>query len=157
MPFKLEEVDVDVDFKELITSEWEAYENPDQTFFRLFCPIFGKGPTARAKALEEGIKRQLDWHRAEPPSCWQKVTDTDSGKIIAGALWKVHKTNPYEVPEDHEPYWYPEGSQRDFVTKALEQFDAPREHCAQRPQLCMSRASGYLPVDFSLGILKVIF
>jgi hypothetical protein len=138
MPFKLEEVDIDADFTELIVCEWEAYENPYQPSFRLWCPILGTGPNARAEALEEGVKRQRDWHRSEPSSYWQKVTDTESGRIVAGALWKVYQTDSLEVPEDHEPYWYPDGSQRDFVKKALEQLNAPRAQYARRSYLCMS-------------------
>jgi hypothetical protein len=138
MPFKLEDVNNDYDFDELIACEWESYENPLQPFFRLFCPILGTGPNARAEAIEDSTKRQLVLHKSEPSSHWQKVTDTDTGKIIAGALWKIYMTNPFEHEEDFEPFWYPEGSQRDFVKKALEQFDAPRAKLAQRPHLCTS-------------------
>jgi hypothetical protein len=138
MPFKLEDVNNDFDFDELIACEWESYENPLQPFFRLFCPILGTGPNARAEAIEDSTKRQLVLHKSEPSSHWQKVTDTDTGKIIAGALWKIYMTNPFEHEEDFEPFWYPEGSQRDFVKKALEQFDVPRAKLAQRPHLCTS-------------------
>ena len=57
MPLKLEEVIPDVDFKELIACEWESYENPLQTFFRLFCPIRGTGPHAREESLAECTER----------------------------------------------------------------------------------------------------
>lgn len=137
MPFKLDDVDID-DFDELIACLWESYENPYQPFFRLFCPIVGTGPTARAEALEASTSRQLAWHRSDPSSHWQKVTDTDTGKIIAGALWKTYKTNPFEKPEDNDPDWYPEGSRRDFVKQAIQQLDSPRAQLAQRPHLCVS-------------------
>jgi hypothetical protein len=138
MLFKLDEVNVDVDFKELIACEWESYENPFQTFFRLFCPIRGTGPQAREESLRECTERQLEWHRSDPTSYWQKVTDVATGKIIAGALWKIYPTNPFEhLDLDHgEAYWFPEGGQRDFVNRALELFDAPRANMGQRPQVC---------------------
>ena len=137
MPFKLEDVDYDNDFAELITCEWASYENPYQPFFRLFCPVLGSGPNAHAESLKAAIARQLNWHSAEASSYWQKVVDADSGKIVAGALWKIHKTNPFDPPQDpHEAEWFPEGGAREYVTKALAQFEAPRERMSQRPQVC---------------------
>lgn len=80
MSFKLEEVNADADFKELIACEWESYENPFQTFFRLFCPIRGSGSHAREESLTECTQRQLEWHVSDPSSYWQKVSDTTTGK-----------------------------------------------------------------------------
>jgi len=136
MPFKLEEVNPDVDFKELIACEWESYENPLQTFFRLFCPIRGTGPQAREESLAECTERQLEWHRSDPTSYWQKVTDSATGKIVGGALWKICHTNPFEHPDHEEAYWFPEGGQREFVNQALERFDTQRATMGQRPQVC---------------------
>jgi hypothetical protein len=138
MPFALLEVDTATDFVELIECEWISYEKPDQTFFRLFCPIQGTGPTAREDSIKESTSRQLAWHLADPTSYWQKVVNEED-KIVAGALWKICPTNPFEHhDEDHsEVTWYPEGGQRDYVSQALERFDAPRMRMAQRPQVCM--------------------
>ncbi|PQE25900.1 hypothetical protein CJF30_00000642 [Rutstroemia sp. NJR-2017a BBW] len=135
MSFKLEEVDPVKDFTELIECEWISYENPNQTFFRLFCPIIGDGPNAREESLKESTARQLEWHQSDPTSYWQKIVDPKSGKIAAAALWKICPTNPFAHEEDHsEAYWFPEGGQRDFVTQALQRFDAPRARMGQRPQ-----------------------
>lgn len=137
MTFKLEEIDVTEDFTELIECEWNSYENPFQTFFRLFWPIIGDGPNAREDSLKECIERQLDWHRSDPTSYWHKVVDTDTGKIVAAALWKICPSNPFEHPDEHsEAYWYPEGGQRDYLTKCLKQFDASKAKMAPRPQVC---------------------
>lgn len=142
MPFTLSEANIPADFPELIACEWASYENPPQTFFRLFCPIHGSGPTARADSLQEATARQLKWHQADPTSYWQKVTDTATGKIVAGALWKIYKTDPFEKPDEHSgAYWFPEGGKRDYVNKSLEEFEAPRRRMARRPQLYMSQAS----------------
>lgn len=136
MSYTLEEVDPEKDFAELIECEWESYENPDQTFFKLFCPIHGTGPSARADSVREATARQLDWHESDSTSYWQKVVNKE-GKIVGGALWKICQTNPFEHPEDHsEVYWYPKGAQRDYVAQALKLFDAPRMRMAQRPQVC---------------------
>lgn len=101
MSFKLEEANTG-DFKELIACEWESYENPFQTFFRLFCPIRGSSSQAHDESLAECTQRQLQWHVSDPSSYWQKVTETTTGKIIGGALWKIHPTNPFEHPEHEE-------------------------------------------------------
>ncbi|KAI9737631.1 MAG: hypothetical protein M1818_005635 [Claussenomyces sp. TS43310] len=138
MPFKLVEIDAAADFDQLIECEWISYENPLQNFFRLFCPLRGTGPTARKESLREATSRQLEWHESDPTSYWQKVIN-EEGKIAAGALWKICPTNPFEHQDEHsEAYWFPEGSQRNFVTKALEIFDAPRSRMAQRPQLYLN-------------------
>ncbi|TVY18265.1 hypothetical protein LARI1_G005073 [Lachnellula arida] len=143
MPFKLEQANIDVDFKELIECEWESYERPLQTFFRLFCPIRGTGPHAREESLTECTQRQLEWHRSDPSSYWQKVTDSTTGKIVAGALWKICATNPFEHADHEEAYWFPKGGQRDFVNQALERFEAPRAVMGQAPQV-------YLNIIFTL-------
>lgn len=137
MPYTLNEVNPDKDFPELIAAEWESYENPHQTFFRLFCPVRGQGPNARLESLEECTRRQLEWHRSDPTSYWQKVTDDETGRIVGGALWKICPTDPFEH-ESHgeEAYWYPEGGARDFVTQALGLFEAPRAKMGRRPQVC---------------------
>jgi len=138
MPFKLSEV-TPTDFPELISCEWISYETPSQTFFRLFCPIIGDSPTAREESLKESTTRQLEWHESDPTSYWHKVVDIDTGEIIAAALWKICPTNPFEHEDDHsEAYWFPEGGQRDFVTKCLELFDAPRKRMGSRPQVYLN-------------------
>lgn len=137
MTFKLEDINPATDFAELIECEWISYEKPLQPFFRLFCPIIGDGPNARQDSMKESTARQLEWHNSDPTSLWHKVVDVDTGKIIAAALWKICPSNPFEHPDDHsEAYWFPEGGQRDFVTKCLERFEAPRARMAQRPQVC---------------------
>jgi len=139
MPFKLEEINPATDFDEIIECEWISYENPFQTFFRLFCPIIGDGPDDRQESMKESTTRQLEWHQSDPTSYWQKVVDVDTGKIVAAALWKICPTNPFEHADDHsEAYWFPKGGQQDFVTKCLKQFDAPRARMAPRPQVYLN-------------------
>lgn len=136
MPLRLQEVDYSKDFDELIECEWISYENPNQPFFALFFPIHGDGPDARAEAIKEGTARQLEWHKSDPTSYWQKVVN-EEGKIVAGALWKICPTNPFEHEEHLEVSWYAEGGARDYVSQALKLFEAPRARMAQRPQVCM--------------------
>lgn len=136
MPFTLSEVDPDKDFPELIACQWESYESPNQPFIRVFCPILGSGPNARAESLQKSTALQLAWHRVDPSSHWQKVTDSETGRIAGGALWKIYESNPFAETKDVEPDWYPEGSRRAFVKETLKQFGAPRATWARRPHLC---------------------
>ena len=138
MPLKLEKADIAADFDALIACQWASFENPYQPFFRLFCPVLGgPGPAAHAEAMQTSIKNQRDWLDADPTSYWQKVIDTETGEIVGGALWKICPTNPFETADENfEAYWYPEGSQRDFITQTLGQLEAPRAKMGQRPQLC---------------------
>ncbi|KAH8672156.1 hypothetical protein BGZ61DRAFT_482505 [Ilyonectria robusta] len=95
MPFKLLEVDTATDFEEVIECQWAAYQNPFQSFFRLFCPVHSDGPTAQAESLKECIACQLDWYNSDPTSYWGKVID-DNGKIVGACLWKICPTNLFE-------------------------------------------------------------
>jgi hypothetical protein len=141
MPFRLEEITSDSDFEELVECEWISWENPPQKFHRLICPTFGDGPDARAESLRESTQRQLSWHKGDPTSHWLKVTDINTGKIIAGALWKIFETNPFENWTPSVAYWWPEGDKRDFASQALDQASLPRRELAARPHLCMFKTS----------------
>ncbi|EHK96447.1 hypothetical protein M7I_7841 [Glarea lozoyensis 74030] len=115
MPFKVSEVKTDFEFTELIA--W---------------------PNARQESLEECTQRQLEWHRSDPSSYWQKVTDTATGEIVAGALWKLYSENPFEKEDHEEAYWYPEGGQREYVNGALEIFGRPRATMGRRPHVYLN-------------------
>jgi hypothetical protein len=146
MPFKLDKVDLAKDFDELIACEWVAHEDPYQPFFRLFCPVHGEGEAAREEWLKESTDRQRVWAESDPHCTWLKVTDTESGALVGGALWKIYEENPFAKPDedDHTVTWYPDDSTREFVGQALEIFDAPRGRLAQRPHVCTCRDSEFL-------------
>jgi hypothetical protein len=143
MTFTLLEVDTATDFLDLIECQWISYENPFQNFFRMFCPLRGEGPEARAESLKESAMRQLKWHESDPTSYWGKVVD-EKGRIVGACLWKICPSNPFEVPDDHtDAYWYPDGEAREYVSQCLEQFDAPRRKMGARPQVCTSDSPRY--------------
>lgn len=136
MDFRLVEVEDSLDFFDVIECQWQSYENPLQNFFRMFCPVRGEGDAARVASLRESASRQWEWHTSDPASHWFKVVDP-LGKIAGACLWKIYTSNPFGKAGDHsEAYWYPEGEAREYVTKSLEQFDAPRRRLATRPQVC---------------------
>lgn len=138
MTFELLDIDSPADFYDAIGCQWLAYENPSQSFFRMFCPLRGEGDLARAESMRESAARQWEWHASDPTSRWRKVVDND-GKIVGACLWKIYPENPFHTPDEHsEVYWYPEGEAREYVTQCLEQMDAPRRQMAAKPQVCES-------------------
>ena len=68
MHLDVSQVSEDADFDELARVERASYEQPYCGLIRLFFPIFGDGPEARAAALKESTERQLRWHRGDPTS-----------------------------------------------------------------------------------------
>jgi len=130
--YTVSEVDSERDFPELIACEWSAFEHAKIHFFRLWCPIHGSGPDAYADSLAECTTRQREWHLKNPNSYWMKATDVN-GKIVGGALWKYYEHDPTENDDYSSAYWYPEGGARDFVTKTMDLYDAPRRRMGKRP------------------------
>ncbi|KAM5442312.1 hypothetical protein MferCBS31731_002687 [Microsporum ferrugineum] len=132
----------EADFPELITALWEAYEEPHQKFFRVYCPIFNND---REKSLADSITFfQEEYRSSFPESQWTKVVDTDANNRIAGAaLWKIHQTNPFENYNEDKVTadWYPEGSmERLIATKYLRDITAPRAKKARRPHIFLNIA-----------------
>lgn len=161
MPFKLLDVDMATDFDEVIDCQWVSYENPYQSFFRLFCPLFGDGPSSHEESLKASTTTQLGWHTSDPASHWKKVVD-DSGNIVGACLWKLYTNSPFANSEDDhsEAYWYPEGETREYVNECLRQFDASRRRMATRPQVCKcKRLTESLSGTLTTGhkVLNILF
>lgn len=133
MEFKLSEVDLNADFDELMTVMWDAHEQPDQPFFRLFCPI---NDGNYKSSLEESTMRMREWDLHDPHARWLKVQDTSTGRIAGAAWYKIYEENPFANTEDEVADWYPDDSSRDFVSQAIGQMDDPRRELAARPQVC---------------------
>jgi hypothetical protein len=136
MPLQLVDLDTQRDWSELAQAMLESYEEPKQSLYDLFFPVLGKGPGARDAALKDHAARLQEWDEHDPDGFWHKVVDPDSGAMVAAALWRLHHENPFTEHEDHTADYYPEGSQREFVTEAIEIFNEPRSRMGQRPHLC---------------------
>ncbi|KAK9776460.1 putative N-acetyltransferase domain-containing protein [Seiridium cardinale] len=135
MPLELQEVDSETDFPSLARCLFESYEKPPQRFFHVFFPIHGTTEGDREEAIYEAAVRLKLWHTHDPSSYWQKVVDTKTGRIAGGALWNIHKENPFASPPASEVTWFPNDGSRRFVEKALENHARPRSQVAQRPHL----------------------
>lgn len=138
MVLELKEINAKTDFPALARCLFESYEDPPQPFFHIFFPIHGEGEEAREEAIREAANRLKLWHTHDPSSYWQKVVDTENGAIAGGALWNIHKKNPFADPTPTEVTWFPEGGGRKYVEHALATHSAPRARVAQRPHVCTS-------------------
>lgn len=136
MALQLQDVNPETDFPKLARCLLEAYEDPYQRFLHVLLPVHGPGPEAREAAIQEAAERLQLWHSLDPASHWQKMVEVDTGNIVGGASWQIHKTNPFEDAHPMEATWFPDDSSRVFAEKALENFGRPRFEAAQRPHLC---------------------
>lgn len=135
MPFKILEVDLAKDYDELFACQVSAWTHPPQAVWELMFPILGDGPHVEAEAIRIGGARQLQGNT--PCDRWVKVIDTETGKIIAGALWKFFDSNPYRAPFDEfNAFWYPEGDLRDLCNQMYDQLRAWRPKCMAAPHAC---------------------
>lgn len=127
MTIEISEIDLDKDWEELFACQWAAWMNPRQSLWELTYPVLGSGPSAEAEAIRSGAARQLKDIKADPLSRWMKAVDTDTGKIVAGALWKFYDSNPYRAPkEDTDADWLPEGELKDLCDSMYTQNDVWR-------------------------------
>ncbi|KAK7738453.1 hypothetical protein SLS53_005972 [Cytospora paraplurivora] len=135
MTLELQEINPQADFPALARCMFDAYENPPQKFFHVFFPTHGAGDESREAAINEAATRLQLWHTHDPSSYWQKVVDTDTGNIAGGALWNIHRENPFAEPKPSEVTWFPNDGSRRYVEKALQNHNAPRAEVAQSPHL----------------------
>jgi hypothetical protein len=150
MRFEIHQVDPESPgFADVVACEVESFDNPLQSIFRFFYPIFGDEPEHDKKvALDNLVQLQRQWTREDPDSIWLKIVDTENNnKVACGLLMKIHKTNPFASKSKGEEsaVWYPRGSQREYIDECLRIFNEPREKFMQRPHLCR-----YPPSDISI-------
>ncbi|KAI5927291.1 hypothetical protein F4810DRAFT_706661 [Camillea tinctor] len=139
MTLHLQEINVDNDFPALARCMFESYEDPPQKFFHIFFPTHGTNAEAREEAIAEAADRLKLWHTPDPSSYWRKVVDSETGNIAGGALWKIHRENPFASPSAAEVTWFPEGGSRAYVEQALQLHSAPRARVAQRAHVCVGQ------------------
>ncbi|KAL3474056.1 hypothetical protein BJX99DRAFT_186307 [Aspergillus californicus] len=141
MRFQVHQVDPESDeFADVVACEVDSFENPPQSIFRFFYPIFGDESAHENKtALRNLVELQRQWARDDPDSIWYKAIDTENGnRIVGGLLIKIHKENPFNSlkSKDESAVWYAAGSQRQYIDECLRIFNAPREKFMQRPHVC---------------------
>ena len=136
MGLELLEADTATDFPAIARSMFDSYEDPPQPFFHAFFPIHGDTHDAREEGIAECATRLHSWHMEDPTSYWQKIVDTDTGRIAGGALWNIHKENPFADEHHMEATWFPNDGSRRFAEQVMAIHSAPRVRVGQRPQAC---------------------
>ncbi|KAK7955820.1 GNAT family acetyltransferase [Apiospora aurea] len=113
MPLDLQPVDREADFPSLARRLFESYEVLPQPFFHIFFPIHNtttnNPQNAREEAIAEAAARLKLWLEHDKSMSWQKVVDTETGRIAGGALWNIHEENPFADPAQVEVSWFPRG------------------------------------------------
>ncbi|KAI1357839.1 acyl-CoA N-acyltransferase [Xylaria arbuscula] len=136
MPLDLVELDATTDFPAIARCMFESHEVPEQKFFEAFFPTLGDGGhQAREDAIAECATRLASWHAEDPTSYWQKVVDTDTGRIAGAALWNICETDPFAEEHEMEVTWFPDGQARRFVEQFLDMYERPRARVGRRPQV----------------------
>ncbi|MCJ1376076.1 hypothetical protein MMC20_007314 [Loxospora ochrophaea] len=139
MPLILSKATLPSDSTPLFAAQWAAWTSPPQALWHLFFPVRGSRPSAEADAIASGAARQFHGSTDNNPhDVWLKVVDTDTGAIIAGALWKFYTENPYNSPlEPFDAAWWPEGSEcRALTNSYYEQLRGNRPRMMSRPHAC---------------------
>ena len=158
MPFTLTELKEDAEFEDLVKVEWASYETPLCRLIRLFFPLHGQGPEARAVALKESTERQIGWHRGDASSRWIKVIDTDTGRLAGAACWHIFESDPYAEPSEEECTWYPAGADREMANDLMEQFMTPRMTYMGKPHMCMCcQLDGFTETRLTGSVLEICF
>ncbi|KAI1173358.1 hypothetical protein F4777DRAFT_558197 [Nemania sp. FL0916] len=136
MGFELQEIDPATDFPALARCMFDSYQNPHQSFFYAWFPVHGDTNDAREAAIADCATYLHKWHVEDPTSYWQKVVDTETGRIVGGGLWNIHKENPFaHEREAREVTWYPNDGSRRFAEQLLEIHLGPRIRAGQRPHV----------------------
>ena len=89
------------------------------------------------------VLRNAFWEPDASQARWVVVRDASLPKgsnIVSAAYWEILKSNPFSgenTEEEDRPWamWYPEGSQREFVTQCLEQTQSTRMEKMQQPHV----------------------
>ncbi|KAI4150567.1 MAG: hypothetical protein L6R39_002250 [Caloplaca ligustica] len=103
MPLEFRQVTKDSEFNEIVQCQCESYQQPLNSFFRLF--RHDQSP----RGFIELRDRQIREWKSDPTARWFKVVDTDIGdRVIGAAKWNVFTTNPYTDPQPVEADWWPE-------------------------------------------------
>ncbi|KAF2838417.1 hypothetical protein M501DRAFT_935940 [Patellaria atrata CBS 101060] len=156
--FKVEEVDPFTDLEELLDCQLTAFASPDQSIYRLFCPVFGNDKHAHKDAVKRKAEMYLKHYESstEHDFVWSKVTDTENGKIAGGLMWNIFKTNPWKQKVDHiNPDWYSEEREREFILKAMDIFNGPRKKYMQKPHVYLD--TGFVHPEYRKNGIITMF
>ena len=85
---------------------------------------------------ETGADRFRDMYRTDPNTTFLKVTDTDTGEMIAQAKWNIYNgAVPEEVELDGD-YWV-DDEEKDYARYLFRQYQGPR-------RIAIKKSGGHL-------------
>ncbi|KAL1979384.1 hypothetical protein VTN96DRAFT_6073 [Rasamsonia emersonii] len=134
------DVDLATDWDELIESYWEAWKHPRQAVGELTFAHLGSNTAAEAQALAD-VKRTLLRAAQDDRegTRWVKCIHVPSGRIVGGAMFQVHRRNPYRAGlPPLQATWFPEGSELRGLSEAMyAQLWAWRPRLMSDAHICM--------------------
>ncbi|PKY07099.1 hypothetical protein P168DRAFT_279103 [Aspergillus campestris IBT 28561] len=130
---KVSSPNLTTDWDELADTYWESWKNPRTAWSEISCPFIGSNTAEEAHARAEFKKRGLVQIHNDPSTHMLKCTDTRSGRIIGGGMWRVHRTNPYRAPlHEEQAVAFPEGSEmRELAESAWSELSKWRQRLMQ--------------------------
>lgn len=106
---------------ELTKTQFAAFY-PHEVFHDIIWP----GPPT-PENLEKNKKRQLAWMAADGHSTYLKVTDSETGEIVAGAKWCIYDKDPHRSPVLSVDWYGDEGSEdRAYAQYLMDEFNGRR-------------------------------
>jgi hypothetical protein len=123
-------VDYNHDWDELMDTFWHAWKTPMQATGELTFAHLGAGSEAETQAFADVKKNLLAAAKSNPDAYWLKCVDRATGKIVGGASFTHHRTNPYRgPPKKFEAGWFEEGTEKRQLSEEMyEQLHAWRRH-----------------------------
>ncbi|PQE20025.1 hypothetical protein CJF31_00011858 [Rutstroemia sp. NJR-2017a BVV2] len=120
-----------------MTCLWNAAYNPYSPIMSVLFPVWEATEEGYAQALAEATSRVWGFHQHDASSHWIYVTDDEDGKgeVCSVAHWNFHdQISPYKdgAPE-LVAFWHPEGTGREFASRALNQVYRFRGERMWRP------------------------
>ena len=137
--FVLREVTPKAEMPAIVQCEFDGHFDPYHPFVQALWPVFEPTTEEPASAMVVAVKRQWQWHDADPTSHWYYVFDEVSGRGAGAAQWHFYETNPFAFAKggpELDAYWWPEGDASDFATIMLQQTYGKRIDKMNRPHTC---------------------
>ncbi|KAF2188341.1 putative GNAT family acetyltransferase [Zopfia rhizophila CBS 207.26] len=132
---ELSEVKSDDDLDILTPLLWYSYSHPAIPFLPLLFPAPDDSPEGKDRAIQTSRQLFRKMHQADPSSHWLKVTDTETGEVIGGCRWHLHRADPYVSVRGKKfiAPTYPDGAEKDFASLVLGQVLNPRAERYAKP------------------------
>lgn len=137
MPLTLAVAHID-DIPNITAAEWNAFENPLQPIFRLYCPVTNSNRAQSIARYAKELQEDLQEQHTNIENVWLKVVDSDSADedvIVGGAQWLfvTQEITSIEQSVRSLSKRWPEGGAKMFASQAFRILrEAEAKHKAGR-------------------------